>query len=281
MPKNGGEDQEVINQMIKTPFRYPGAKNKLLPMLMDYLNPLLSNSTEFIDVFVGGGSVLLEIAEKYPKMILHANDKDYWMYCFWNIVAGNDSYKLNKLLNLIDTPPTLELFYKLREEKTTDEVESAYRAIFFNRTTFSGIFYSGPIGGKEQKSKYTVDCRYNAKKIKSKINACHNLLKDRTTVYNLDFSQLQSLINSDIVAYLDPPYYDKGDALYIEKMSHSDHQNLSNILFNRKNWVLSYDDCAEIRDFYKNSQIIDLSARYCINGKKDNWEHKNELVIMP
>lgn len=266
--------------LIQTPFRYPGAKNKLLPILLEHLIPLIDKQSEFIDVFVGGGSVLLEIAQKYPKIQLYANDKDYWMYCFWKIVAGDDSLKLQALLKLVDTTPTLELFYKLRETKSTDEIGCAYRAIFFNRTTFSGIFYSGPIGGKEQKSKYTIDCRYNAKKIKSKIIECNKLLANRTIVSNLDFSQLKPLIETNIPAYLDPPYYDKGDALYIEKMNHSDHENLSNILSKRNNWVLSYDDCKEIRDFYSNSQIIDLAARYCINGKKDSWEHKNELVIL-
>ncbi len=266
---------------IITPFRFPGSKNKLLPILSEHINKLLATNSQFTDVFVGGGSVLLDIAQKYPKIELFANDKDYWIYCFWKIVGGTDFNKLSQLLSLVAQPITLELFYKLRETKTNDEIECAYRALFFNRTTFSGIAYSGPIGGKEQKSKYTVDCRYNAKKLKEKIIVCNKLLAGRTTVENKDFSEYDPLIKTNIPAYLDPPYFVKGGSLYVENMDPVEHQKLSEILSKRSNWVLSYDDCTEIRNLYNKNQIIDLAARYCINGKKSSWENKNELIILP
>lgn len=264
-----------------TPFRYPGAKNKLLPVLREHLDPIMTDHNSFIDVFVGGGSVLLDVAQRYPAITLYANDKDQWIFNFWNIVSGSDDGKFQELLQLIDQKPTLELFYKLRETQTTDPVGCAYRAIFFNRTTFSGIFYSGPIGGKEQKSQYTVDCRYNSKKLKDKIKACRKLLVNRTVVTDLDVADYTTLWHTDFPAYLDPPYYEKGDALYIEKMDTFQHEKMAALIQYRENWVLSYDDCPEIRSLYSKSQIIDLAARYCINGKKNNWESKNELIILP
>src|SRR6185436_15891357 len=193
--------------MTISPFRYPGAKNKILPILMDYIDNILINQDRFIDLFVGGGSVLLEVARKYPNINLYANDKDYWISSFWKIVAGDDSKKLSELLSMVEVVPTLEQFYKLRETTSIDDVDCAYRAIFFNRTTFSGIFYSGPIGGKEQKSKYTIDCRYNSKKLQEKILNCHKLLNGRTKVSNLDFSQYKQFINTNYPIYADPPYY--------------------------------------------------------------------------
>lgn len=262
-----------------SPFRYPGGKWKVLAIIMEYLSPLLDKHNSFIDVFVGGGSVLLEVASKYPKIALYANDKDYNVYSFWNIVAGCDSVKLQGLLDLMSQPVTLELFYKLRQTPPKNDIEAAYHAIFFNRTTFSGIAYSGPIGGKEQKSKYTVDCRYNFKKLKDKILKCNKILSNRTTVTNNDFSFISQL--SSVAMYLDPPYYNKGDALYIEKMNNQQHKELSQLLQLKTDWVLSYDDCNEIRELYNKNQIIDLATRYCINGKKDNWEDKNELIIIP
>lgn len=267
--------------MTLTPFRYPGAKNKLLPILMEHIGAVLKNAHPFCDAFVGGGSVALEVATKYPKSYVYLNDKDYWIYSFWDIVAGSETNKLPDLLGLIDQPATLEQFYKLREEDTKDKLRCAYKAIFFNRTTFSGILYSGPIGGKEQKSKYTVDCRYNSVKLKKKILACNKLLQGRTSVYNQDIIGFLATQDSNTTIYLDPPYYVKGDALYIERMSPEDHKNLSLILNKRNNWVLSYDDCIEIKELYKNNNVIDLSARYCINGRKDSWKSKNELIILP
>ena len=266
---------------IVTPFRYPGSKNKMLPVLREHLDKIMVGQDSFIDVFVGGGSVLLDVAQRYPTIKLYANDKDYWMYSFWNVISGDNEAQVNELLALVARKPTLEMFYELRNTQSTDPVECAYRAIFFNRTTFSGIFYSGPIGGKEQKSQYTVDCRYNASKLRSKILACRKLLVGRTTVTGVDFADYTDFWNSNTPAYLDPPYYVKGDALYIEKMDAFQHEKMAALLQHRDNWVLSYDDCSEIRSLYSNSKIIDLSARYCINGKKDSWESKNELIILP
>lgn len=264
---------------IITPFRYPGAKNKLLPIIMAHIDEIMPGQNSFCDAFVGGGSVLLEVASKYPKIQLYANDKDYWVYCFWKIVAGSDFNKLTELLTLLEVSPTLQLFYKLKQEQTTDEIRCAYKAIFFNRTTFSGIFKSGPIGGKEQKSAYTVDCRFNSDKLKKKILACHKLLTSRTTVDNQDINQYP-ILDADCPTYLDPPYYIKGEFLYSEFMKADEHIDLAARLQNRINWVLSYDDCPDIRNLYHNKIIIDLNARYCINGSKSKWEYKNELIIL-
>lgn len=266
--------------MSNSPFRYPGGKTKLLPVLMEYIDNILFDQNIFIDAFVGGGSVILEVASKYPDIKLIANDKDVLIYSYWQVVSNSNTDDLNKLLQLLETKPTLELFYQLREDNSTDLVQRAYKALFFNRTTFSGIQYSGPIGGKDQNSKYTIDCRYNVKKLKEKTLACHKLLSGRTQVFNLDFSKLESLTKTQDPIYLDPPYYVKGDILYPEKMNGFQHEKLSEILSKRKKWVLSYDDCSTIRNLYKNNKIIDLSARYCINGKKDKWDAKNELIIL-
>ena len=262
-------------------FRYPGAKNKLLPIIMDNLKDLIHNDGSFVDAFIGGGSVLLEVAEKYPNIKLYANDKDYWVYSFWKVVSGKDQIAFEELLNMIAQQPTLELFYSLRNDKYEDEVRCAYKAIFFNRTTFSGIFSSGPIGGKKQNSKYTVDCRYNPKVLRSKTIHCRDLLKGRLIIDNKNFKEYLEHLDKDLPIYLDPPYYKAGNALYTEKMSDDDHFNLSVLLFNRDYWVLSYDDCLEIRELYQDHNILDLKARYCITGTKNSWKDKGELIILP
>jgi DNA adenine methylase len=267
--------------MTKSMFRYPGAKTKLLPTLMDHINKIMEGQDSFTDAFIGGGSVLLEVATKYPNIQLYANDKDYWIYCFWKVISDVDSINYFKLLNLIDQQPTLDLFYKLREEQTTDEVQCAYRAIFFNRTAFSGILSSGPIGGKEQKSAYKIDCRYNVKTLRNKMQKCRDLLQGRLVMSNKNFVEYDRLYYNNDPIYLDPPYFLKGAILYYEKMSVQDHVDLSKILQKRKNWVLSYDDCIEISALYSLNNIIYLDTRYCINGKKDSWENKWELIILP
>lgn len=266
---------------IITPFRYPGSKNKMLPILSEHIDKIMPSWNCFTDVFVGGGSVLLDVAKRYPKIQLYANDKDYNIASFWKVVSDTDVNKLNALLTLMEQPVTLEQFYKLQESQPNDEIEAAYRAIFLNRTAFSGIAKSGPIGGKEQQSKYTVDCRYNSKKLKTKIIACNKLLAGRTTIENCDIALYKPFTDTHMPAYLDPPYYIKGGSLYPVNMVPMEHIYMSVLLKKRNNWVLSYDDCPEVRVLYTNQTVVDLAARYCINGKKNTWENKNELIITP
>lgn len=271
-----------------TPYRYPGSKNKMLPLLMEHIDKMLINQKQFVDVFAGGGSVLLAVAQKYPDIQLYANDKDYWMSCFWKVVSDPDTTKLNELLSLLNTNPTIEQFHRLNETASNDLVECAYRALYFNRTCFSGIVKkdgkgrvkSNPIGGMKQNSKWTIDCRYNTKKLKEKIVQCHKLLAGRTTVECKDFSDYEPLVKADYPAYLDPPYLIKGSMLYSENMNVSEHEKLATILKKRNNWMLSYDDCTEIRSLYQGNQILDHGMRYSINGKKTDWAKKNELIIL-
>jgi DNA adenine methylase len=262
-----------------SPFRYPGGKNRYLSILMKYIEPMLIDQYNFTDLFVGGGSVLLEIAKKYPNHTLYANDKNYWMYCFWKVISDIDSFAFNKLMNLIEFTPTLIKFNELRKDLSLDEIDCAYKAIFFNRTTFSGILNSGPIGGKTQSSKYSIDCRYNIKTLKKQLTECRNLLKGRIIVSNLNFSDhIQIKTNNPI--YLDPPYFKMGKYLYSEYMTNEEHLELYNLLKNRNNWVLSYDDCDEIRKIYLNHNIINMQGLYSVIGKKTTWDKKNELIIV-
>ena len=264
-----------------TPFRYPGAKNKMLPILMEYIGKVHKDAYPFCDAFVGGGSVALEVAGKYPKSHIYLNDKDFWIYSFWDVVAGSETSKLPDLLALIDQPATLEQFYKLKEEDTADKLRCAYKAIFLNRTTFSGILKSGPIGGKEQNSKYPVDCRYNAAKLKKKILACNKLLQGRTTVLNEDIINFLRAQDCNTTIYLDPPYVKAGKALYTEYMTEEEHKNLGKVILNRQKWVLSYDDSDIIRGIYQDCDIYNTDGKYCINGAKTEWSRKNELIIIP
>jgi len=261
----------------RTPFRYPGAKNKVLLSLMPYINVLLEDEHCFCDAFVGGGSVALEVAERYPYLDVVLNDKDYNIYCFWSIVTGNNKTDLKDLLSLIDQEPTIDLFQFLRSVDSGDKTVCAYKSIFFNRTAFSGIYMSGPIGGVGQKSKYAINCRYNAKKIKEKILYINTLLRGRTTVLNQDINSLLDQVVCPL--YLDPPYFVAGEMLYPVFMKAQEHFKMSQKLSQKTKWVLSYDDNEIIKKWYKNCKVDKINSKYCIDGVKTSWKGKEELII--
>lgn len=262
---------------ILSPFRYPGAKNKLLPIIMKELSPYIEKTQMYTEPFVGGGSVALEVATQYPQKQIFLNDKDPFISAFWSCVIDD---KLHSELNdrITKCHPDIQLFYNLTNSTPTDSVSQAYKAIMLNRLSFSGIIGAGPIGGKDQTSKYKIDCRFNANDLVEKINHCHLLLNGRTTVTNLDVIQcLKNNTNSTI--YLDPPYVQAGKSLYIHYMSEMEHIMLADYLSKITYWVLSYDDQDIIRRIYANCVIYSADTNYCINGVKIKWSQKKELLI--
>ena len=263
---------------IKSPYRWAGGKANQLHILFPLLKPLIDKTQNYCEPFVGGGSVVLEVAEQYPNISLFINDKNYNLYCFWKYISEENNF--NELFNLINQTATLDLFYKLKTDTSTDILFSAYKSIFLNRTSFNGMG-KNPIGGKEQKSKYTVDCRYNSKDIKNKILLCNELLKNRTTVSNEDVIDYLKDKN-DLTYYIDAPYYLKGKELYQEWMQPQEHENLSKLLKLKDNFVISYDNCDEIKKLYSDINYFstqEIQVRYSINGKKNNWKDNSELII--
>lgn len=268
--------------LIKSPFRYPGGKSRLLSPLLDNIELFLGN--EYHDVFVGGGSVLLAVASAHRNVSLFANDLNPYIACFWKIMTNALACK--DLIEKLPKQPTIAMFNEFRSKIGTDREDRSFTgmaltAIFFNRTTFSGILDSGPIGGYEQKGKWKVDCRWNHSLLVEQIHEIHNLVSGRLTVCNVDFySYLNSI--GDVCCYLDPPYFEKGKELYDSFfMSNVQHTSLAGILRERRNWILSYDDHPIVRDLYKGLTIKSLDARYSVTGQsRKSWNKKTEIVVL-
>lgn len=212
----------------------------------------------------------------FPNAKLHANDLDENIFSFWQMTQENEKTKRDFIKKLKITP-TVEMFNTLRAKKPNTLLEKAFHAVFFNRCTFSGISTAGPIGGQQQKSKWGVGCRYNSKILIKKFIALSDLLNGRLKVSNLPFQDY--LLNIEGCLYLDPPYYKQGKELYPVHMNHAEHEQLRDILKEKKNWVLSYDDCKEIRELYQDFKIDEVGARYSINGVKKSWSSKKELIV--
>jgi len=268
---------------MKSIFRFPGGKTKLLPQIMPFIEKSLQDTHIFCDAFIGGGSVFLKVAEKYPQMHLFCNDKDYSIFSFWELMGNGTDTDISELKKLIRQIPTIELYYQLRATPPQSIIEAAYQSIFFNRCSFSGDMRhsASPIGGKLQKSKWAIGCRYNEKKLLQQIDHIHELLFGRITVSNKDISDYATIRDQGITIYLDPPYVKAGKQLYQQYMKYDEHNNLANILKFQNNWILSYDNCEEIRELYNWANVQLIDASYCIKGSKTNWNKTKEVLILP
>lgn len=82
----------------------------------------------------------------------------------------------------------------------------------------------------------------------------------------MDTIDLIKLINKESVSenkifYFDPPYYLKGESLYLNCYKLDDHEQVSEEIKKIKNarWIVSYDNTPEIKKLYNKCQKIEYS----------------------
>ncbi len=95
-------------------------------------------------------------------------------------------------------------------------------------------------------------------------------------IENRDFDKLiQSYDRSSTLFYLDPPYY-KTERYYQGGFKREDHKRLREALRNiRGKFILSYNDCLEIRELYQGYEIIEVDR----NNNLATGKRYKELII--
>jgi DNA adenine methylase len=275
---------------LKTIFRYPGGKTKLSGQIVSLIqkmrNDMTTDNFTFVDVFAGGGSVSIGVMNALPSTKIVINDMDQYLCAFWKIMCSKES--IDKLIDYVlkYKNPTVEDFKNLREEAKKEDVDIAmlaFLSIFFNRTTFSGIFASGPIGGHDQSGKYKIGCRYNAPKMADMIRLMSNTLSTNNAKYfGEDYSIIIEKYGNDpnALLYLDPPYMKQGKQLYNLYMRPEEYGNMVGLLKGCKApWLISHDDYPDfvkLFDGWANIRTI-TGVPYTINSIKG--KKRTELLI--
>lgn len=245
---------------MKSPLRYPGGKSRAVKTILSYIP---ESVTELCSPFIGGGSV--EIAAANRGMRVYGSDLFMPLADFWTALLFDPELLANTVLD----------YYPLEREefkffqRNFDGVRNPYKraAIFYalNRASFSGSTFSG--GMSKNHPRFTESSIERLRKFR-----CPNL--------SVVWMGYQGALNRhpNMFAYLDPPYWN-GKKLYGDRGStHIDfnHEKLSKELSGRNNWIMSYNDCSEIRRLYSNYEIVPLEWSYgMVNGRKSN-----EILIL-
>jgi DNA adenine methylase len=209
-------------------------------------------------------------------------NRDPLIYSFWKavfnhtdtLIAGIEEVNVN-----IDSWHNFREFLKYDRPDENCIPELALAGLFLNRTNFSGILHSGPVGGRSQNSKYKIDCRFNKKEIISRIQHIALLRDSISVVFDdaLNFLHtVPTLTNSTHFFYIDPPYFKQGHQLYRFHYKTVDHKRLSDVLRNANYpWLLSYDKHEFIALLYDGFLQNHQSFRYMTKIPKQ----EKELVI--
>ena len=270
-----------------SPLRYPGGKLKVVDYVKQLMevNDLMGGT--YIEPYAGGASVALSLMfSKYAGKI-KINDKDRAIYAFWYAVL-NETEALCRMIN--DVPVTMNTWqtqHELQKHKEeADFLELGFSTFFLNRTNRSGILNGGVIGGKEQQGTWKIDARFNKKDLIERIE------------HVAGYADLIELTNMDAVAlikrykrtpaaktfcYLDPPYYVKGQDLYLNYYRDEDHQDIAKAIKKFKGqWIISYDAVDFISELYKDYRQKEYYLSYSAGDPargKEIMVYSNGLII--
>ncbi len=283
--------------IIKTPVSRVGNKSAILHILYA-LFPL--DYERFIDVFGGSGSVLLGKPEIDSFEVYNDFDRNLvnLFRCmktrtaatirelgFCNLNSREDFNAIRKFFNdekfddrylndelectgiILPKPQADEM--KAMRLRVTEDYDVRRAAMFLKLLRYS---YSS--SGKSYASQ-PFDIR--------KLFGLIDQLKDRmanVVVENQDFETLiKHYDRKDSFFYLDPPYFSTED-MYEVGFGWDDHVRLRDILkgINGK-FLLSYNDCPEIRNLYEGFNMFDFSRIHSMAQRYDAGKEFKELLI--
>ena len=80
--------------------------------------------------------------------------------------------------------------------------------------------------------------------------------------------------HTDSFLYLDPPYWIKNNLYGKNGNTHKDfdHIGLFKLLSSRRNWILSYNNCLEILELYKDYKILFPVWKFGMSNDKNSRE---------
>jgi DNA adenine methylase len=263
--------------MIKSPLRYPGGKSRAIKQIQQQLPKKFS---EYREPFVGGGSVFIYLKQTYPNIDIWINDLNQELYLFWKY-AQSDLQALVKTLRDIKTNRIngRELFTELTKIEVTElsDFERAVRFFVLNRITFSGTVESGGFSEAAFQKRFT----------ESSIDRLEILGKILPGIHitNLDYREVVKAEGNDTFIFLDPPYLTATKSRLYGKDGHLhtsfNHRDFAQTMKeNEHQWLITYDDAEEIRNYFQDSKIIPWQLQYGMNNYKQGKAEKGQEIFI-
>lgn len=273
--------------MNSSPLRYPGGKSLMTNFFVDLFQRNGLQEIHYAEPYAGGAGAAINLLLNNHVDEIIINDANIGIYSFWYSLVNESDRFIQAIQNI---PVTLIEWYKQRDviQKSNEpSFELGVATFFMSRTNRSGVIFGGAIGGsteeKQSKAKYKIDCRFNKLDLIQRLETIA-ANKKRINVSNEDALAFLRQLDNDVFVYLDPPYYIKGQYLYMNHYLKRDHEDLAFFLQNEAhfNWVLSYDDVPQIREMYANSQLYRFPLKYTVSKKQVGFElltHSADLLF--
>lgn len=265
-----------------SPLRYPGGKSAMAGLLVQVrrLNRLGDRATA--EPFAGGAGASLTLLYREETKEIYINDADGAIHDFWWTAVNRPQPLVNMLaktrVSMAEWRRQREVY---RDPGPVSRLRRGFAAFYLNRCNRSGIIMNGgAIGGVKQDGKWKLNARFNKFELRRR---CEKVAEYRDRIHvscrdGIDF--IDTLDSQSTFFFIDPPYFAKGKTLYLNALNEHYHATLAARLRSMRDaaWVLTYDDCPEIRRMYRGwATIRPFSLRYAAAERRSG----NEVLIAP
>lgn len=296
-----------IKEKVRPFVKWAGGKGSLIPQITKYYPEDLKTGviSKYVEPFVGGGAVLLDILQRYDVKEAYAYDTNKDLINAYNIIKTDVNTLINKLKKCEDEYITLsqedrkKYYYDVRSEYNSSEIKEgktslkrATEFIFLNRTCFNGLYrvnqngdFNVPIG----KYKNPTICD------EKNLEALSKLIKNVKFICG-DYQTTEEIVDKNTFVYFDPPYrplsitsgftsYTKDDfddedqkqlALYFRTLDTKD----AKLMLSNSNPKNINEDDTFFDDIYSGFSINELQANRMINANANKRGKLSELLII-
>ena len=286
--------------------KWAGGKGSLIPQLKNFYPFELENETinKYVEPFIGGGAVLINILQKYEVKEVYAFDINIDLINCYNVIKNNVDELINKLdkmekdFIILEQDDRQKYFYEIRKEynsyridKNEQSVKRASEFIFLNRTCFNGLYRVNKSG------EFNVPCgKYKNPTICDADNLRNLSYLIRNVVFQYgDYTKSEQYVDNNTFVYFDPPYrplsvssgftsYTKEDfnddnqkelATYYRKLN----EKKAKLMLSNSNPKNTNKDDTFFEEIYKGFNINEVSAKRMINANAKGRGAISELLI--
>ncbi len=206
-----------MSEKIRPFVKWAGGKGSLIPQLNNFYPYELKNGIieRYIEPFVGGGAVLIDILQKYDVQEAYAFDINIDLINSYNVIKNDVEELITNLKQMeieylqLEQEERKNYFYNKRDEynsyaleENEQNVQRAAQFIYLNRTCFNGLYRVN----KEGKFNVPVGSYKNPM-----ICDEENLRKLSELIQNVqfqygDYRRSMEYVTENTFVYFDPPY---------------------------------------------------------------------------
>ncbi|MBF0488674.1 MAG: DNA adenine methylase [Nitrospirae bacterium] len=233
-----------------SPFRYPGGKTWLVPIVREWLQQRDKKPAELVEVFAGGGIIGLTAAQERLADHVTMIELDPDVASVWlTILSGDAEWLAEKILGF---ELTVLNAHEAIEKPFSDTKERAFQTILRNRICHGGILAHGSGFLKHGENGKGIASRWYPETLAKRIRYIMTF-RDRITFIEGDgLCHLRNVAKiPDVAFFIDPPYTAPGKRAgkRLYNFFEINHEELFDIVSTLNgDFMMTYDDAGSVRE---------------------------------